>query len=307
MFISIFSHIGVIFIILAVGALARWRKLISQETTDGLARIAIEVTIPFLYFYSLSKNLNFEMLKNTWFLPFLACGLILFSYGISWIICRRLKLNSEQQKSFLFLGSFTNYGFLAIPLVYALFGEETLVKLIMFNLGVSLMYWSFGVGILSSAKKRGFRLVKNLCNTATLALTLGIIVGATQVKMPEFITESARLIGDASIPLALIVVGSVLAGSIGKSSSQLSAIVSLVVTRLIFIPVLVTLLVKDIFNLPKMIAVIIIIQAAMPSASTTPILTQKFGGDTQFAAKGVFFTTIFSILTIPLFISWALK
>ncbi len=307
MFLFAFSRIGVIFIVLLVGALARFFKLLSKEATDGLCRIAIEVTLPFLYFYTLSTNLTRELLFSIWPLPVIAIALTFFSYLLTRIVSRPLKLKAEQRNTFLFLGTFANYGFLAIPLVYALFGREALVKLIVFNLGITFLYWTFGVAILSGPRAKTAKVFRNLANNGILGLLLGLAAGIGSFPIPEFILESARLIGNASIPLALIVVGSMLAQSQAKRKFALKAIFTLAFCRLILIPALVLLVINIFDGLPKILAAIIVLQAAMPSASTTPILTRRFGGDSQLAASGVFFTTLLSIITIPLFTTLALR
>jgi len=306
MFLSVFSRIGIIFTILAIGALARWRKILTQDTTDGLCRVAIELTLPFLYFYSLSTNLNWELFTSIWYLPVLAIILTLLSYFLTHLICWRLKLKLDERNTFLFLGTFTNYGFLAIPLVYALFGEEALVKLIMFNFGITFMYWTFGVALLSASQPKKTSVFKNLINNGTIALMLGLLVGISSIKLPEFIAESAKFVGSASIPLALIVIGSLLARK-GKKTVSPKTISALVLCRLILIPGIVVLILHYFTELPKIVIAIIMVQAATPSASTTPILTKRFGGDAELAASGVFFTTLFSIFTLPLFLSLVLQ
>ncbi len=307
MFASVFSRIGIIFVILLVGALARWCKVLTKETTDGLCRIAIEVTLPFLFFYTLSTSLTRQLLFSILVLPLFAIALTLLSYFISRLISFHLKLNFSQRCTFLFLGTFPNYGFLAIPLIFALFGQSGLVRIIVFNLGITFLYWTFGIAILTGSRVKGSRIFKNLANNATLALVLGLIVGVSTFALPQFILEASRLIGNATIPLALIVVGSILAQRDLKKTISFKTIFALVFCRLILIPSLTLLFINIFDNLPKILGAIIVLQAAMPSASTTPILTRRFGGDSQLAASGVFFTTLFSIITVPIFLSLVLR
>ncbi len=307
MFLSVFSRIGIIFIILLVGTLARWRKVLTKEATDGLCRIAIEVTLPFLYFYTLSTSLTRQLLFTIVALPLFAIVLILVSFFIGWLISFYLKLNSSQRRTFMFLVTFPNYGFLAIPLIFALFGQEGLVRAFVFNLGITFLYWTLGVAILTGPRARGVRIIKNLANNATLALVLGLTVGISSFRLPQFILEASNLIGSATIPLALIVVGSILAQRNWKRAISFKTILTLIFCRLILIPSLAILFINIFDGLPKILSAIIVLQAAMPSASTTPILTKRFGGDSELAAEGVFFTTLFSIITIPLFVSLALR
>ncbi|MFC1698788.1 AEC family transporter [Candidatus Omnitrophota bacterium] len=302
-----FSRIAAIFLIILVGTLARWRKILNQETTDGLCRIALEVTLPFLYFHVLATNLTKELFLSVITLPLFAVALLAASFGLSYLSCRHLKLAPEQRRTFMFLVTFPNYGFLAIPIIFALFGQEGLVWVFMFNLGITFVYWTFGVALLAGPQQRGWKIFKNLLNKSTIALVLGLIVGVSALGVPQFILGAADLIGAATIPLALIVVGSILAHREPDKAINARVMITLVVSRLIVLPALALLLINCCTDLPQLLRAIIILQAAMPAASTTPILTKRFGGDAHLAAQGVFFTTLVSIITVPLFISLALR
>lgn len=279
----------------------------TQQSTDGLCRIAIEVTLPFLFFYTLSTNLTRQLFFSIISLPFFAIALTLTSFFLSWLASFPLKLNFSRRRTFMFLVTFPNYGFLAIPLIFALSGQEGLVRIFVFNLGITFLYWTLGVSILSGIQVGIFKVFRNLINNASLALVLGLIVGLGSFRVPQFILEASQLIGNATIPLALIVVGSILAQRDSKGVISFNTIFTLIFCKLILMPALAILFINIFDDLPDLLRVIIVLQAAMPSASTTPILTRRFGGDSELAASGVFFTTLFSIITVPLFISLSLK
>ncbi len=303
MFASVFSRIAAIFMVLLVGAWARWRKLLNQDTTTALSRIAIELALPFLYFFTLATGLNKSLTGSLIRFPLIAVFLTLSFFALSWLVASLLNIRAEKKRTFMFLASFSNYGFLAIPLVFALFGREGLINIFMFNLGISLMYWTLGVGILTGPRAGALKIARNLFNTAIAALVLGVVAGINSVPVPKFILEASELIGGSAIPLALIVVGSILAKRDTTAMPQLKIIAALIFCRLILMPALTLLFVKYFCSLPRMISVIIVLQAALPSASTTPILVKRFGGDEALAANGIFFTTLFSIVTVPLFLS----
>lgn len=307
MFISILSRVGVIFAVLFVGALARRTNVLNKEATEGLCRVVIEVMLPFLYFYTLATNLSKELFLDIWYLPLFAFGLTAISLLVSWLFSRPALSDKEGRRTFVFLGTFGNYGFLAIPIIYALFAQEGLVMISVFNLGIALLYWTLGLSILTGAHTQGIKVFKNLFNNSIYGLLLGLVAGIGSIAVPEFILEISKLIGAAAIPLALIVVGSLLAHKdIGKKV-DVKCISLLVLCRLICIPLLVFILIRLFGIDSKVLVALLVLQAAMPSASTTPILTQRFGGKTELAASGVFFTTLLSILTIPILLSIALR
>ena len=311
MFLQILSKISVLFVVFFIGGLIRHKKILTEESTKILARVVLVVTLPFLYFYSLATKFTAELLKSIWVLPVFAVGIVIAAYGIASLLSRFARLNSKEKAAFIYLGTFTNCGFLAIPIANALYGSEGIIRVVFFNVGFNLLYWTLGVWTLKRSRENvrheGAGILpfsKNLINSGTIGLLLGMIAGLAAFKIPYFILDSANLVGSATIPLALLVVGSIMSRvEMQKLQRYKRPLVLIALCRLIIVPAL-TLFVTGLFtSLSPLVRAIIVLQSAMPSASTTPIFTTRFGGDSQLASAGVFVTTACSIITIPIFIS----
>lgn len=313
MFNQLLSKTGVLFIVLLIGALARYKKILDEDSTKALAKLVLVVALPFLYFYSLATDFNLELLKAIWILPFFAVGMVAAGYVAAKILSRFVGLESEGKATFVYLATFTNCGFLAIPIVAALYGSEGIIRVVFFNVGFNLLYWTLGVWTLKNSSpgassgnqgKRAASSLRNLMNSGTIGLISGVIVGLAAVKLPVFLLESTKILGSATIPLALIVVGSIMSKcDLEKLRSYRKPIILLIFCRLIFVPALV-LFISGLFGfLSPLSRAVIVLQSAMPSASTTPIFTARFGGDSQFASVSVFVTHILSVITIPIFMS----
>lgn len=311
MFFQILSKVSVLFIVLLIGGFARYKKILAEDSTRALANVVLTVTLPFLYFYSLSTEFTMELLKTIWVLPIFAILLVVIAYVIAKVFSYYVNLDSSGKATFIYLATFTNCGFLAIPIASALYGSEGIVRVVFFNVGFNLMYWTLGVWTLRSSnsdlpsdKGNILSFFKNLINSGTIGLLCGIIVGLAALKVPGFILDSTNILGSATIPLALLVIGSIMSkGELQKLRTYKKSLILIVLCRLIIIPAL-ALFITGLFDfLSPLSRAIIVLQTAMPSASTTPIFTAKFGGDSQLASAGIFATHICSIVTIPIFIS----
>lgn len=311
MFQQVFSKVTVLFIILFVGAFVRYRRILTKDSTKALADLVLIVALPFFYFYTLATNFNAEVLKSIWVLPVFAAVTIMIGYTFARLFSRLTALEAPARATFIYLSTFSNCGFLAIPIAHALYGPEGIVRVVFFNLGFNLLYWTLGVQTLKSsvsngAKREGglLRGARNLINSGTIGLLLGVTVGLFAIKLPSFIFESTRILGVATIPLALIVVGSIMAtGNIKSVLAYKGPLALIILCKMIIVPVLALLITGMIEGLTPLVRAVIVLQAAMPSASTTPVFTTRFGGDSQFASIGVFATHIVSIITVPLFMS----
>lgn len=301
MLITIISKTAVIFIIAAIGAAARLRKIVSEGSIQDLCKVVLFVTLPFLYFTTLSLQCTPDMMREIWNLPLFAMLFVMIAYVAGLALSRFLPLSPEARATFTYLITFTNCGFLAIPIAHVLFGEQGVLRVVFFNIGFNLLYWTIGVSMLRRSGGEKVNLMENLANSGTIGLLLGFIVGITAMKLPGFFIDTTRLIGSATIPLALLMIGALVTdyrGAVPQGYKR--ALTIIVLMRLIVLPVIAVVIMKWCVFLPELSRAVIVLQCAMPSASTTPIFVKRFGGDMRLAGLGVFATTALSIITIPL-------
>ena len=310
MFYQVLSKVSVLFVLLVVGAIAKHKGILNDEFNKSLAKLVLIVTLPVLYFYSLATQFTLELFKSIWSLPVFAVCFVIVAYLIAILFSRMVKLNPEERATFIYLCTFTNCGFLAIPIANMLYGQEGIMRVVFFNVGFNILYWTLGVWTLRKSNpalssERGMKsALKNLVNSGTIGLACGIIVGAAAIKLPAFFLDAADMLGAATIPMALLVVGSIMGkGNIKDLYSYRKSISLIVLCKLIIIPVFALLITGFFSSLTPLTRAIIVMQAAMPSASTTTIFTTRFGGDSRLASVGVFATTIISVITIPVIMS----
>ncbi|MEE8360423.1 MAG: AEC family transporter [Candidatus Omnitrophota bacterium] len=310
---QVFAKVGALFLMLVIGALARRKKIITTESLDSLCRIVLHVTLPFLFIYILASRCIGDTIISLWTAPVFAVLVIFVGYCVSSITAKLIKVPEDKKGTFKFLISFQNSGFLAIPIGFALFGQDGVLYIIIFNIGFNLLLWTLGVKLMNPAPCGAGRagpgasskvgLLGNLVNTGTVALALGIIFGVFCVKLPQFFLDASRMMGDATIPLAMIVTGAILGGVAIRSGVDIKRIGAIVLCKLIIIPVIFLGLAKLLPNISDLMRSIIVLQACMPSAASSPLFAKRFGGDHDLAASAVFFTTLISIITIPFFMS----
>ncbi|MBU4376530.1 MAG: AEC family transporter [Candidatus Omnitrophica bacterium] len=311
MFSQVLSKVSVLFVFLIIGAIARYKGLLNEEFNKSLAKLVLMITLPVLYFYSLATQFTLELFKTIWPLPVFAVCFVLLAYLLAKFFSRFVELGPKERATFIYLSTFTNCGFLAIPIANMLYGTEGVMRVVFFNIGFNILYWTLGVWTLRASndtipsENNGMKSsLKNLVNSGTIGLLCGIIVGALAIKLPPFIMDASSMLGAATIPIALLVVGSIMGkGNIREIYAQKGALSLIVLCKLVIMPAFAIFITGFFGSLDPLTRAIIILQAAMPSASTTPIFTTRFGGDSKLASIGVFVTTISSIITIPIIMS----
>ena len=128
---------------------------------------------------------------------------------------------------------------------------------------------------------------------------LALILALARVQLPPIVGETLNFVGDMTVPLSLILVGSLLAGLPVKSVFSSVRLWILSGLRLMVLPAVLAVLLSflDISPLVKGVA---IVQSAMPMAVNGSMLCLEYGGDTETMAQATFITTLAAIITIPI-------
>jgi predicted permease len=212
-----------------------------------------------------------------------------------------LYLNQEELKAHLMV-IFGNTGFIGIPVINALYGKnavfyasivEMVNNIFLFTIGIILIQLSAGV----KAKIN----LKGMLTPGMFGIIIGFALFLLNLELPGFIGDSISIIGAATTPLSMIVIGVQLGHISIKELLGDKNLYLLSFMKLLIIPAAVFLLLRFGLKDVSLLAKVIIIEFAMPVAACTTIFSQQYNGDVAFSTKGVMLTTIFSIITIPIF------
>jgi len=308
MFLQVFSTISVMFILIFIGMLARRIKIINKDFTGSLSNLLILVTLPALIFYSILTQFSREMVLDAMILIVLGVLSCFLGYfiGVFLLMFLKSKVNLKEagKKTFLMLCAFGNTSFLSIPIGFSLYGPQAVVRIILFDFGVSLIIWTFGIGLISSGKDRMLKkdVLKNILNPGIVALIAGFIVIMVEFKLPQVLIRVSNILGSVTIPMSLIATGSLLYGTDFYRKIEWKTLTTLSMGKLLVVPFCFILIVS-LLNLSILMKKIIILEAAMPSMVLSSVLAERYNSDSNLAASGVFWTTLLSAFTVPFFLS----
>ncbi len=309
MFLQSFQiTIGAMLQIILLGATGFFlvkKGILGGACLGTLSRLVISVTLPVLMFAQISSSFSFTNFSHWWIFPLLGAGLSLFGLALGKIF--RVFVNGQQHKlQFSSLLGFQNSGYLPLVLVGALLGPDkagtVLIYIFLFLLGFNILMFSLGVHMLVHSGERKFSLSSAFSPTviATLAGLAVVLLGINRF-IPALLFKPMVILGDCTFPLALLVVGGCLA-QIKLYHVNKKAAVVLCFVKLIFMPALGILVVKA-FGLPELLGFLIVMELAMPSATTLASIISQYNKEDLLISQGIFFTHIASIITIPLFLS----
>lgn len=190
---------------------------------------------------------------------------------------------------------FPNVGFIGYPVAVALFGQEALFYAVVLALPFNLMSFALGPLLLVGAKRFKLRQVFSPCVVASL---LALVLALSGLRPPALVGEMLDFVGGITVPLSLLLVGSLLAGLPAGQVFTSPKLWILSVLRLLVMPAVLCLLLRRL-DIGYMVLGVAVTQMAMPVAVNGSMLSMEYGGDTQCMAQATFLSTLASIITIP--------
>ncbi|GGF12946.1 transporter [Halobacillus andaensis] len=283
-----------------IGFVAKRSGWLPQQTEQVLALLILNLTLPCLILTSMNLSVGLHILLDFFVLFLLSGYALLTAYLLSLGIKKRTKLEESRGVVYQSLMLFGNQGFIGYAVCYALFQEQGVMYAAIFNLLYLLLIWTYGIYLFAGVK-HSFRLREVFFNPGILATMFGLLIMITPVQLPEIVNGVLTYLGMPTIPLAMLMIGSILADLKWQEFTQVCKNLHtwvVVVVRLLIIPL--GLIPFTFLSIPSTLTAVALLITAAPSAPTVFLYAQKYGGDVSFAAIGVTLTTIVSIVTIPL-------
>jgi len=196
-----------------------------------------------------------------------------------------------------------NYGTYALPFVVFAFGESALPYAVLFFVCSVLCQSTMGVAI--AAWRRGQRPWRALLSVFRVPWVYAFAVAAglrlLDWELPHAMARPMELVAAGAIPMQLLLLGMELSRLQLRTLSTLTVGIS--AARMVIAPVT-ALLISLCLGLEGLVASVLIVQAAMPSAINSMILAVRYGRRPELAAGVVLVTTLLSLGTLTLILRW---
>ena len=230
---------------------------------------------------------------------------------IVWLLFRK---KEGRYRVVQFASVFGNCGFMGLPFLQSLFPDspETLIYGAVIVAVFNFLNWTVGVALLTG-ERRHMKLSRALLNPASVALLISLPLflllqrplselfsaGTYAQILTDKLLFSFDLLGNTVTPLAMIVLGIRLSEMKWREIFTDGLVYLTSAFKLIVMPLLVIALLLPI-SMDPLVKSAIFFGLSMPSATSTVLFSEQFGGDSHSASATVLLTTILSVVTIPL-------
>ena len=288
----------ILFTIVVLGYALCKLGYMGDKFDQKLSSIVIDVTCPALI---LSSVMGAELPDRSLILPLLGIGfltyILLLVFGF-WVP-RFVAKSRDEQGMIGFALMFANVGFIGYPIVSAIFGPKAVFYAALLNIPNTFFIFTAGVMLVKGEHNMKSLSAKVLFSPAMIAAFVAALMVAFGVRTPDIIARPVTMVGNITIPAALMVIGSSMARLPLKEIIGSPKVYVASLLRLVVVPLSVYFLfrfcgVSDVIN--NINTVII----AMPVASYGIMFCLKYGRNPSLMTEMTFVTTLGSILTIPL-------
>jgi predicted permease len=300
----VLNQVVVLFILIIIGYVIKKLNIVEDSMKKDVSELVINVTLPAFIILSMTANFSVEILSNSVKL----IGISFFMYFIAIVFgnvyTKLIKLEDDERSIYKFIVAFSNSGFMGYPIINVVLGAQGVFYAAIFNLAFTIMIWTYGVYIIkgkSSEKMSIKNRIKSIFNPALFAVIIGFILFVFQIELPNFIKSTLSLVGGVTTPLSMMLIGFILSEIHLKDIVSGWKIYSLALVRLLIMPGIMFLILTGLGVEGYLLQIPVLI-AAMPAAANTAIVSSRYGGNYKLASKGIFITTLLSIITIPIII-----
>lgn len=301
---AVIIQMAALFVMMLVGYIARRARALDDDAGKCLSAVVVNITLPAQIITSFSLEdgalTNAEIGRTFLF----AAGLYVLMILVGMIFVRVMPLPPGQAGTYQFMLVFGNVGFMGFPVISAIFGTGALVYAVILNIIFNLLVYSYGVRLLTRGQGNGFEL-RHLINPPLVAAVLALLIHFLGLALPEVLRSALVTLGDATTPLAMIILGCTIGGMALRELFEEWRIYVFVAVCLLAEPLLVRLAFGALLPPDDIMGQVMVALAAMPVATNATMLSIQYGGNIKLVSQGIFFTTVLSLATTPL-LMWLL-
>ena len=289
---------GTLFAMMLIGAWLKKRGIIDENGKRCLTDLCVNIIIPCNIFRSCLIEFNMEIFR--------ACGLLLLSAVLLQILCLLLnrflfnRYPPQRKKVLQYCTIVPMSGFLGNPIAEGLYDSLGVLYTSIFLIPMRIVMWSVGTTyFVADAKVEKKKVIRNiLTHPCLMAVYLGLICMVTQIPLPAVITKTVGYVGSCNSAMTMFIVGTILA-DVKLSTIVNKDTVLFSIFRLLLLPA-VALGAGMLLGLDTVALGVSVLMTGMPAGATAAIFAARYGSDANFATRCVVFTTLVSMVTLPL-------
>ena len=290
----------VFLIMIIFGLLARRSGIITKANQSQFSAMVINLACPSLILSSAMTSNERISIGEIGVIFGVLCLLIAIVLLLSWLVPIVMKYPKEEHATVNTMFWCTNITFIGLPLVQGLYGTAAVIYVTFAIMLVNTLFYSYGVILISrgSEKKQKFS-PKSLLTPGMLSCIAACLVYFLDFPIPDVVETSLTMVGSLTAPLAMMMIGYGLQDVNLKDMITDVRLILFTVLKMLVMPILVLLLMKQITNSTYLLATCLALVAS-PTGGMVAMLATLYNPKAYLSVtREVSFTTLAAVITIP--------
>ncbi len=287
------------FTILIIGLGCGMKGLITKEGNKTLSAVALHIVNPLLIFMSYQSEYSRELLTGLMWSFLLSAASFGTMIGLSTLIISKKRPDQSLER---FSAVYSNCGFIGIPLIRGIYGDEGVLYLTAYITFFNILVWTHGY--MTMKENRDMKsFLKAVRSPSVIAVFVGLVFYLAQIRLSdnsftEMLGTSLKYISDMNTPLAMLIAGSAASQTNIPKALKNPGLYLVAVLKLLALP-LISFTILRFFGAPHMVLMVVTIASACPVATTGTMFAIQFDKNPERCSEYFAVTTLLSGLTLP--------
>lgn len=296
-----------IVIMVSIGYILSKKGWLDERVSSLFSKLLINIALPGMLFSNVMTSFNIDKLIQSGTGLIVAFISIVISYGASILVSRVLRISIKRRGTFQAMFTFSNTMFIGLPVNLAIFGEQSVPYALLYYLANTTLFWTIGIynirrdSLLKGESMFSIESIKKVFSPPLIAFFIAVILMVLRIKIPQFIMDTSKYMGNLSTPLSMLFIGSVIFSMGLKEIKFDKDAIALMTGRFIITPLLVIVFLCY-FPVPELMRKVLVVQSAMPVLTQSAIASKAYNGDYKYAASMVTLTTGIGLIAIPFYV-----
>ena len=298
-FVEILAQMGIIFGVVIVGYIATRLGVWKTEMNRNMSVFVLNVTCPMLIIGSvMGEGLQFsdEEIGQLIIVSLINYAVLIVG---AFVIAKVWRVRPERQGLQKFMVTFGNVTFIGFPACAAIFGDRAVFYASVLDIPFNLLIFTVGLSFVTEQPIRAVFRPRVLFSPCVVASVIAVVLALLKVETPAHISKFFHLVGDMTIPCALLLIGATLATIPVRDMMGNKFVYAIASIKLLIMPIVVWA-VFQLFHFDPFVTNVAVVLTGMPIAANGIMFCLKYGKDEHLMTQGIFLTTLLSLFTLPL-------
>lgn len=293
---SVVDQVLVLFLLIGIGWILSARRFVDQAGVRQMTNILCYLVSPCLIVNCFQMNFTASAAHSFLLAALSAVGIHLCSALLGTALFRKKKLG-ERAAAMRFAVTYSNCGFMGLPLLQAVAGQMGVFLGVAYVGVFNLFNWTHGISVYRG-RTGPSDLRKAVLNPNIIALAVSLVLFFNQITLPSPLRQGISYVSQMNTALSMILVGTQLAEArIGKLVGSFPIWATVFLRNLLLPFALLAVLVSA--GLRGSLLMCCVVPVACPIASYTAIFAELTGRETKVPVALVTLSTLFSMVTLP--------